>query len=139
MLSNKQKALIHVAKAKTGMTDPEYRAMLSSVGAGSSVDLDWRGFKVVMERFKALGFKPQLKAQSSKLKAPTSKEKLLGKIDAILAGLGLPRRYAETMAKTMFDLDLLQWCNAGQLHKLVAALTYHQQRVSRRAATGGDV
>lgn len=136
MLSNKKKALIHVAKARVGMTDDEYRAMLSSVGAASSVELDWRGFKVVMERFEALGFKRERGKEGKRENkpAPSSKEKLLGKIGAVLADLGLPGRYAEAMAKTMFDVDLLVWCTPDQLRRIVAALTYHQRRKLKKEA-----
>jgi phage gp16-like protein len=32
------------------------------------------------------------------------------------------------MAKKMFKIDRVDWCKPDQLHKIVAALSYHQKR-----------
>lgn len=129
-ISNKKKALIHVAKAKVGMSETEYRAMLESVGVTSSTGLNAVKFDLVMEHFKKLGFKSK-----KRVRKPTgpvnSKGRLLGKIDAILAELGLKRGYVDAIARNMFGVDVVSWCDAHQLHKIVAALTYHQKRKMR--------
>ena len=39
MLTHKQLALVHIAKKQTGMTETEYRDLLSSFGVSSSKDL----------------------------------------------------------------------------------------------------
>lgn len=124
-ISNKQKALLHVAKAKLGMSDMEYLAMLDRVGCQSSRDLTQGKFKVILKHLETLGFVPK-----TKFKAPCakSKELLTGKINAILNDLGYPWGYVEKMVKTMFGLDAVRFCTAQQLHKVVAALTYHQRR-----------
>lgn len=59
MINNKQKALLHVAKAQLGLAEEEYREILKAHGgAESSVHLSEFGFEKVM-RFLAeqLGFK----------------------------------------------------------------------------------
>lgn len=123
MITKSQKALLHIAKTQVGMTEDEYRDLLKSVGALSSADPDFTKAKLdqVMKQFKALGFK-------KKAGGVKSKEKLLKKVDAILKDLGLKRGYADSMARNMFGIDIVSWCDADQLYKLVAALTYHQMR-----------
>jgi len=129
-IDNKKKALIHVAKAKVGMSETEYRDMLASVGVKSSKDLNAARFDMVMKHFKKLGFKSR--KQGKKSTGPSnSKDRLLGKIDAILADLGLKRGYVDAIARNMFGIDVASWCDAHQLHKIVAALTYHQKRKRR--------
>lgn len=51
-------ALIHVAKAKTGLTEDEYRALLFGVaGVNSAADIEREDqFQGIMESFKKLGF-----------------------------------------------------------------------------------
>ncbi len=57
-LTQKQASLIHIAKGQLGLTDEDYRAILSSVaGVQSATQLDNRGFDRLMERFAELGFK----------------------------------------------------------------------------------
>jgi len=38
-IGNREKALLHVAKAKLGMDEDTYRSMLATVGVSSSVEL----------------------------------------------------------------------------------------------------
>ena len=60
-ISTRQKSLLHVAKAKLGLSDEDYRAILfSAAGVESSKDLDTAGFERVLERFVQLGFDVQL-------------------------------------------------------------------------------
>jgi len=136
MINNKKKALIHVAKAKVGMSETEYRAMLASVGVTSSTGLNTVKFDLVMEHFKKLGFKSKgrrskAEGRRGKVGPVSSKDRLLGKIDAIRAELGLQRGYVDAIARNMFGIDVYVWCNAHQLHSIVAALTYHQKRKRR--------
>ena len=58
-LNRKQTTLIHVAKTQLGLSDDDYRAiLLHEAGVETSRDLDNKGLDAVMERFRALGFKP---------------------------------------------------------------------------------
>ena len=144
MLNNKQKAIIHVAKAKVGMSDEDYRAMLASYGAGSSSELTYADFLSVMRRFRKLGFETRgsnrAGAQSGAVgnvgasggRPLRSKDLMIRKIDAICAEIGLTRAYADGIAKRMFQRDRVQFCDADQVHKIVAAMVYRQ-----RAHRGG--
>ncbi|MCX7559114.1 regulatory protein GemA [Sulfitobacter sp. F26204] len=58
-LTNKQKALLHVAKGKLNLSEAEYRATLVHIaGVTSSTELDRDGFNAVMGFFEYLGFAP---------------------------------------------------------------------------------
>lgn len=133
MINNKKKALIHVAKAKVGMSETEYRDTLAGVGVASSTDLNAATFDLVMKHFEKMGFVSNGKSRKSKnpktaFQNPKSKDRLLGKIDAIMADMGLQKGYVDAIARNMFGVDVYAWCNAHQLHKIVAALMYHQKR-----------
>ncbi len=131
MITYKQKALIHVAKNRVGMNEAEYRALLESVGAASSRDLTHAGFEAVMRHFELLGF-----VSTGKYRRPpqSSKKRLASKIQAIRAELNLPEAYIDAMCQRMFKnadgepICSWRWLSADQLHRLVAALTYHQRR-----------
>jgi len=131
MISNSKKAVIHIAKAQTGMTEDEYRALLSSVGVASSKDLIPLKFDIVMKRFGKMGFK---RKKSKKRGAPaTSKTRLLGKITAMCIDMGLKQGYVNAIARKMFGVDLVAWCDADQLRKIVAALMYYKKRQGAKA------
>lgn len=57
MISNEQKAVLHIAKSKLGLAREQYEAVLQEqAGVTSSSDLDKAGFLKVMTRFEELGF-----------------------------------------------------------------------------------
>lgn len=57
-ITKTQKSLIHVAKARLGMEEADYRALLRrAAGVDSSVRLDQVGFEAVMAEFERLGFR----------------------------------------------------------------------------------
>lgn len=57
MITKDQSKLIHLARRRINMTDPDYRAMLQRVaGVTSSNDLDDSSMNAVMEEFGRLGF-----------------------------------------------------------------------------------
>lgn len=125
MIDNNKKAVIHIAKVQTGMSEVEYRDLLGSVGATSSTELTQTGFKQVMEYFESLGFKKKKKSR----KPPASKALLTGKIKAMCIAMDLTMDYANGVAKRMFGIDHIRWCDADQLRKIVAALMYHKKRL----------
>lgn len=60
-LSNKQKAVLHVAKSKLKLTDAQYRSALVQIAdATSSTELDQGGFEAMMGFFEYLGFAPMV-------------------------------------------------------------------------------
>ena len=129
MLNKKQKAVIHVAKDKIGMDEEEYRALLSSFGVETSSHLDDRSFQTLMKHFEKLGFKSKF---AEKAKPPESKTRLLAKIYAVRTAMNLTESYIDAIARRMYRTDSYKWLDASQLHKLVAALTYHQHKTELR-------
>ena len=59
------------------------------------------------------------------------KGRLLKKIEALLAEASRSWDYAHGMSKRMFSIERVQWCEAFQLHKIVAALMYDAKRHGR--------
>ncbi|MDK2902461.1 MAG: hypothetical protein PWQ93_380 [Clostridiales bacterium] len=58
MITNKQKALLHVAKQELGLDDDLYREILrQEAGASSSTELTPAGYDKVMRRLRQAGFR----------------------------------------------------------------------------------
>jgi phage gp16-like protein len=61
-ITKREIALIHVAKAKIGLTDDEYRDLLQSTcGVESSKELTSSQFDDLMKRFRQMGFQLKIK------------------------------------------------------------------------------
>ena len=61
------------------------------------------------------------------------KDRLIAKIGALLADAGRGWAYADGCARKMFRLESVRFCDSDQLRRIVAALTYDQQRRAKRA------
>jgi phage gp16-like protein len=131
MISKAKKAVIHIAKLQTGMTDDEYRDLLGSVGASSSTELTDVTFDKVMSKFDALGFRTTSKPRKRTRKAaglPMRKRDIMAKLEAILLDMGLPWGYVDSIAHKRFGVDTVQWLEAEDLHKVLKMMIYHQNR-----------
>lgn len=127
-ISNGKKALLHVAKSKVGMSDDEYYALLEGEGLTSAADPNFTAakFNRIMRRFeKDYGF---VSNKRKGYQPPKSKEALISKITAIRLDMNLTETYVDAIAQQMFDVASHRWLDPKQLHKLVAALSYHQTR-----------
>lgn len=127
-------AQIHIAKVQLALDDDTYRALLLQVtGKTSSKDLTWQGRKALLDHFKKLGFK--VKAKKAERSAPVVKKdkaSLIAKIEAQLAEAQRPWSYGDGMAKRICKVDRIEWCDAAQLMKIIAALNYDAQRHGRK-------
>lgn len=131
-LRRRQLAIIHLARRQLfGDDEDSYRNFLwATCRVRSAADLDEPGRRHLIENLESLGFK------SKRAHRPTPGEDrlaLVRKIRALLASMNLPDQYGDGMSKKMFGVERYEWCNPDQLHRLVAALTYHQRRHGRRA------
>lgn len=133
MISNSKKALIHVAKKQTGMTEPEYRSLLCGVGVGSSTYLNNKTFAEVMDRFKELGFTPKKSSRKTD-NLPRGKSALMKKLEAILLDMGLDWPYVDSIAKSRFKVERVQWLEPAPLRKLVQMMAMHQKRTMEKQA-----
>jgi phage gp16-like protein len=144
VIGRAQIALVHVARAQLGIDEDTYREMLGSLGAESSKDLDFARFDALMERFKAAGFRGRpkpAKPAGNRLRpvrdwmiereAP-EKQPLLWKIEGLLTGLGLEWAYADGIARNMWGVSVVRWCQPDQLRGVVVALIRQRHRAERR-------
>ncbi|SNT07279.1 gp16 family protein [Pseudomonas segetis] len=127
-------AKIHIAKSQLGLDDETYRALLARVaGVRSAKELNPRQIGAVLAEFERLGFKPTAAKRSGRAapKPAVDRKALIGKIEAQLADADRPWAYADAMAKRMFKVERVEWCDSDQLRRLVAALTYNAKRNGR--------
>lgn len=126
-------AKIHIAKAQLGLDDETYRALLARVaGVRSAKDLTKRQMGLVLSEFERLGWTPKVSAKRTKPSPSAERAALVGKIEAQLAEAGRPWTYADGMARRMYKVDRVEWCDTAQLQGLVAALTYDAKRHGRK-------
>jgi phage gp16-like protein len=131
------------------MSEDDYRAVLASVGVASSSELNHVQLDEVMKRFEAGGFRrsegkgqkekgKSEKPRAARRKAADPKAPLMRKIGAILADTGLTWEYADGIARNMFGVERVGWCDLEQLWKVAAALSIYQKRKRKRGAKEGE-
>lgn len=128
--------LIQIARRQLDMDDDAYRAMLMrTAGVESSKALTPRQVGRVLAELERLGFKPTSpkKATTGRQTAEPAPERaaLIGKIERQLAEAERTIAYADGMARRMFKVERVEWCDPDQLRRLVAALAYDAQRHGR--------
>lgn len=127
-IRKRELAMIHMAKAALGLDEETYRAMLWVIARVTSAgDLDWSGRKRVLDHLKAKGWK------GSKHRAAPAPDKapMIAKIRALLINHPTGPKsdgYADGIAKRMFGIERLEWCDHVQLHKIVQALSVSARR-----------
>lgn len=133
-INNRQKALVHVAKAQLGLDDASYRDILASYGVQSSRELTERQFSDLMTYFGRLGFQRAPRGKRQPQATATyvdEKSRYLAAIERLLLEKNLPWNYAHAIGKNMFGVARLAWLEAAQLHKVMVALIYHKRRGQR--------
>lgn len=129
-LRRKDLARIHLAKKEVGLDDDAYRELLKgTTGKTSAADLTNRGRWQVLQALAKLGAKAAAEPFPGRPARPRpDKAGLIEKIEAQLADAKRPWAYAHAMAQRMFRVDQIQWCDADQLRRIVAALAYDAKR-----------
>lgn len=131
---NGQLSKIHIAKKDLCLDEDTYRALLQRVsGMRSAKDLSPRQIDAVLQEFERLGWQsaPAKKAGRKIATPATDRKRLMGKIKAFLAEAERSWAYADGMALRMFKVERVEWLDAVQLHKMVAALSYDAGRHGR--------
>lgn len=142
VINNAQKALLHVARARLGLSEEDYRDLLKAFGEGakSSKELNPGQFRELMEHLKKLGFKQQerpRRVSSPEIGlAPEEKRGFLYAVDTTLEVLGLSWKYADGIAKRMFGVERLVWATPDQIHKVLMAFTYRKQKKAQEGGAG---
>lgn len=127
-------AKIHIAKKQLDLDDGTYRDMLWTLArVRTASELDEHGRRQVLEHLKSRGFRDRTRPQPTHDRAA-----LISKVRAQLFDLERHEIYADAMSRRMFHVDRFEWCNPGQLHKLVAALAYQQKRIATKERERSD-
>ena len=119
-------AIIHIAKNAHCEKDDDYRAILKAQANGktSSATLTPAERRAVINYFKKqFGFETTTTKAHQKPKVAKDKQPLIDKIGAQLFELKAEWAYADGIAKQMFNIAKVQWCDCGQLRSIVVALT----------------
>lgn len=137
----RQLAEIHLAKAKLGLDDDTYRALIERVSAEhglavrSAADLSPSQRQAVVNELRRLGGR-QFDVQKDR-PANLRERPLLRKIGALLADGKKPWAYGHAIAKRMGYGDRLEFCRDDQLRAVVAALDRERRRSAARTSGGG--
>lgn len=121
-IRRRQLAQIHIAKAELKLDDETYRAVLMDVtGIDSSAKLNAKQRAAVLERFESKGWKNKQRRGKSPNTA-RSKAARMSKIGALLAAQKLSWDYANGIAKQMWGVAKVDWCDEKQLSGIITAL-----------------
>lgn len=118
-------AQVHIAKKDLAMDDEAYRAMLRELyGTESSGSLSFPNLMHLVAHFEKLGWVPKRNPSPRNNIA-----KLCKRIWAQCYSLGRPvPDYGDAIAKQMFGIDKVVWCNAEQLRGITTALAKQQTK-----------
>lgn len=121
-------ASVKIAQKDLGMEDEDYRALLRAVtGKDSAAKCSVRELKAMLAELRLKGWRPRPRIAAELLP-------LHRKIKALLASLGRPRTYAETIIKRQTNNSAtLGTADRAQLMACVAALTCQQRREAQEA------
>lgn len=126
--------IIHTLKGALGLDDDTYRATLAGYGVQSSKDLKPAQAEALIRDLEAKAVAAGVwKKKRNTWTPPKGKQTIAGKITAMLAANDRTDAYADAMAKRMFQLDSWRFCDADQMRRIVAALTYDAKRRAGRA------
>ncbi|UQZ89552.1 regulatory protein GemA [Deltaproteobacteria bacterium Smac51] len=140
-------AKIHIAKKDLGLTDADYRHVLTvNYNVESAADLTDEQLNDLLNLFKQKGWKPLRKdvpadgnRRDSKPPVPKDRQPLVNKIEALLSEKGrlegrrVSWKYAEAILKKQGGPDYLNWATVQQLENVVRALYYAVERIKRKA------
>ena len=128
-------AKIHIAKKQLGLDDDTYRDVLERVtGRRSCKKMLIGELEAVIKDMESRGFTAKATPKHGKKPNVVAKrEPMMGKIEAMLADMGLHWNYAHGMADSMFKIKRLEWLSDAQLYKLTQALSVYQRRQAKKA------
>lgn len=136
-VTKKQIRYIQSLRRALGVSDEVYAEMKASVGVASTTELDERKFNELLRRLEGDdGDEPvDGSARGSGARRapspPRDKAAMISKIEAILAERKLPWSYVDGMARRMFGVERLRFCDPKQTYKVLQALAVYQKRKER--------
>ncbi|KZX94645.1 hypothetical protein A3718_00910 [Erythrobacter sp. HI0019] len=134
-------AKIHVAKKQLAMDEDDYRQLLfEQTGHGSAGDCTDAQLARVIERMKAIGFRPLPRAGKKAATHPMARKARAMWIS--LHHLGVVQNPAEealeAFARRQLKCERLSWANQRDAHKLIEALKAMAQRNGWRQTAAHD-
>lgn len=135
-------AAIHAGAKTLGLAEDVYRDLVERVSREhgqaqrSAGKCDQRQLDAIANELRRLGGIPARTAQAARQWAGKPKGDLspqMGKVEALLADAGREWAYAHAVARRVCKVARLEWCNADQLSKVIAALQIDANRRARRA------
>ncbi|WP_435100805.1 gp16 family protein [Arhodomonas sp. AD133] len=131
----RQLAAIHAQARRVGL-DPHgdrdaYEQMLQAVaGVRSAGKLDAAGRRKVLDHLKRVGGRQRpRKADYPNRPHNIDRQPMLTKIEALLADMGLPWRYADAIAKRQTGIERVAWLRRpDHLEGVIAALHVEQEK-----------
>lgn len=135
----KELAMIHQAAQSLGLIkgseDDLYRDVLRRVvKVESAADLDQAGRRLLLAYFRGQGWgKRDWGKRPNNFNSP-GVQNMMRKIEAMLAEAKRPWDYAHGLAKKMFQVDRLEFCDHEQILGIVTALVIDAKRNGRRTA-----
>lgn len=158
-MRNRLIAKTEVAKAQLGLDEATFRkALVTATNKNSRANMTNAELVKVVEHFKRNGWKPK-STKHQKPKVGNDKAALVDKIEALLADAGRPWEYLTKKTESLkvknatrpmslleritgkedkddeartIGKERLEFCTPRDLRKIVAALTYDQQRRAKR-------
>ncbi|OOF46922.1 GemA protein [Rodentibacter trehalosifermentans] len=121
-------AKIHIGKKQLGLDEETYRQFLANLtGKSSCAAMAAEELHKVLGEMVKKGFKAQSKFWGNRPVPKEDKKVYLAKITALLAKHGLPKEYADGIAKRSFKVDFVHWLHPWQLKKVVQMLSVYDR------------
>lgn len=121
--------ITHVARRELDMDDATYRQMLKGIpslnGETSTAKLSIKQLQSVTDAFKTRGFNIRPKKSAGKPRNFSSQAmpESMKKVEALLADMGLPWSYADSIVDRMFHIKKCAWLRKpDQVTALIASL-----------------
>ena len=132
-LRQRDLARIHLTKKQLGLDDETYRELLHGLtGKSSAAEMNRHERWTIIQEMGRLGASTSVPPPGKPQAPAPEKARLLYKIESLLAEEERSLGYAHAMAKRMFKVDLIQWCDPDHLRRIVAALVYDARRHESR-------
>lgn len=147
LITNRLKALIHVAKGQLHMADEDYRAMLRrAAGVSSSSELDEAGFENVMAEFERLGFRHVRQPGQNVRREGFATPKQLGRMRALwkeYSGADDELALGKWLEKhKRFHVSSIRFVRDADAGKVIAVLgrmaAWRRAKRAQEAAAGGS-
>lgn len=130
-------AKLHIGKKQLGLDDDTWRGLLVSLtGVTSSKDISDPDLHRVLAHLEAKGavFTAPKRAgpRPKAVHSASARAAQLGKLEALLADQKLPWGYAHAIARRMYHIDRVDFCDGAQLTGVITALI---RRAAKLAAS----